>query len=86
MGQRPNQGLQRTALRARKIGAFLKPGNSPTAFSIYDYAAAEAQAVGPPPLQSIHFTRLHREQCAYVSARTLSGLLTGQSSRAPRAT
>jgi len=41
--------MQRTALRARKIVAFLKAGISPTAFPIYQCAAADAQTVGPPP-------------------------------------
>jgi len=42
----PNTGLQRTALCAREIIAFLKSGIDPTAFPIYGCAAAEAQAVG----------------------------------------
>jgi hypothetical protein len=46
-----NKGLQRTALCARKIVAFLKPGFSPTAFPIYCSAAAEAQTVGREPVQ-----------------------------------
>jgi len=46
-GLPPNQGLQRTALRAHKIGAFLKAAHCSTTFPIYDCAAAEAQAVGP---------------------------------------
>src|SRR5262249_21151313 len=41
----PNKGLQRTALCTRKIGAFLQVGISPSAFPIYEGAAAEAQAV-----------------------------------------
>ena len=45
-GHPPNTGLQRTALRAREIVAILKGGISPTVFSIYRCAAAEAQAVG----------------------------------------
>jgi hypothetical protein len=48
-GLPPNQGLQRTALRAHKIGAFLKAAHCSTAFPIYDSAAAEAQAVGRQP-------------------------------------
>ena len=40
-------GMQRTALRARKIGAFLKSGIGPSAFPIYQCAAADAQTVGP---------------------------------------
>ena len=48
MGRRPNQGLQRTALWADKIAAILKPGITPKAFPVYECAAAEAQAVGPP--------------------------------------
>jgi hypothetical protein len=39
--------MQRTALRARKIGAFLKAGISPTVVTIYQCAAADAQAVSP---------------------------------------
>jgi hypothetical protein len=38
--------MQRTALCARKIEAILKSGISPTAFPIYECAAADAQAVG----------------------------------------
>jgi hypothetical protein len=38
-------GMQRTALCACKIGAILKLGSSPTAFPIYECAAADAQAV-----------------------------------------
>jgi hypothetical protein len=38
--------MQRTALRARKIGAFLKVGISATAVPIYECAAADAQTVG----------------------------------------
>jgi len=45
-GLPPNQGLQRTALRADKIVAILKSDFGWTAFSIYGCAAAEAQAVG----------------------------------------
>ena len=45
-GLPPNQGLQRTALGAHKIGAILKSGINPSAFPIYECAAAEAQAVG----------------------------------------
>jgi hypothetical protein len=41
-----NTGMQRTALRARKIVAFLKAGIDPTAFLIYRCAAADAQPVG----------------------------------------
>jgi len=44
-----NKGLQRTALCAREIRAFLKAGISPTAFLIYECAAAEAQAVRRQP-------------------------------------
>ena len=44
---RPNKGLQRTALCAHKIAAILKAGIRPTAFPIYECAAAEAQTVGP---------------------------------------
>jgi len=43
----PNTGLQRTALGADKIAAILELGISPTAFPIYQCAAAEAQAVRP---------------------------------------
>ena len=39
--------MQRTALCARKIVAFLKAGIGPTAFPIYGCAAADAQPVGP---------------------------------------
>jgi len=38
--------MQRTALRAREIVAFLKVGIGPNAFPIYGCAAADAQAVG----------------------------------------
>jgi hypothetical protein len=47
-GLPPNQGLQRTALRADKIVAILKSDFGWAAFSIYGCAAAEAQAVGRP--------------------------------------
>ena len=43
----PNQGLQRTALYAHKIGLFLKSEFGSKAFPIYECAAAEAQAVSP---------------------------------------
>ena len=46
---RPNQRLQRTALCAREIGAFLKDSFGPIVLSIYDCAAAEARAVGRAP-------------------------------------
>jgi hypothetical protein len=46
--RQPNTGMQRTALRAHKIGAFLKVGVSPSAVPIYQCAAADAQTVGPP--------------------------------------
>jgi len=39
--------MQRTALRARKIVAFLKAGIGPAVFPIYQCAAADAQTVGP---------------------------------------
>jgi hypothetical protein len=42
----PNKGMQRTALCARKIVAFLNVRISPTVFPIYQCAAADAQAVG----------------------------------------
>ncbi len=45
--------MQRTALRARKIIAFLKVGISPTVLPIYGCAAADAQAVGPLLLTSV---------------------------------
>jgi hypothetical protein len=48
-----NTGMQRTALGARKIVAFLKVRISPTVFPIYWCAAADAQAVGPALLMSI---------------------------------
>jgi len=38
--------MQRTALCARKIVAFLKVGIGPTVFPIYWCAAADAQPVG----------------------------------------
>jgi hypothetical protein len=38
-------GLQRTALCAREIGAILTAGIGPSAFPIYECAAADAQAV-----------------------------------------
>ncbi len=41
----PNTGMQRTALCARKIGAFLKVGISWTPVPIYGCAAADAQTV-----------------------------------------
>jgi hypothetical protein len=41
-----NTGMQRTALCARKILAFLKAGISPTPVPIYECAAADAQTVG----------------------------------------
>src|SRR5262245_6095982 len=44
----PNTGLERTALCADKIGAFLKAGFRTIAFPIYWCAAAQAQAVRPP--------------------------------------
>jgi hypothetical protein len=44
-----DERLQRTALCADKIAAILSAGIGPTAFLIYRCAAAEAQAVGPPP-------------------------------------
>ncbi len=47
----PNRRLQRTALCARKIAAFLKAGISLTAISSYGCAAAEAQAVSPPSIK-----------------------------------
>ncbi len=49
----PNTGMQRTALCARKIGAFLKVGISWTPVPIYGCAAADAQTVG----------RLRQSQC-----------------------
>src|SRR5690349_18020386 len=50
-----NKGLQRTALCADKIGAFLKAGSNQRAFPIYGCAAAEAQAVGPATSSRLHF-------------------------------
>jgi len=44
---RPNTGMQRTALRAHKIAAFLKAGIGPSTFPIYRCAAADAQTVRP---------------------------------------
>jgi hypothetical protein len=48
MGRRPNTGMQRTALCARKIAAFLKSGIGSRPVPIYRCAAADAQPVGPP--------------------------------------
>jgi hypothetical protein len=45
-----NTGLQRTALCARKIGAFLKVRIGSKPLPIYQCAAADAQAVGRQPI------------------------------------
>ena len=50
----PNTGMQRTALCARKIVAFLKAGIGPTAFPIYQCAAADAQPVRRPWQRDCH--------------------------------
>ncbi len=71
----PNTGLQRTALCAHKIGAFLKAGIGPTTFPIYERAAAEAQAVGwqsinalPLCMLSIGATLRTRSSCGDPSS------------------
>jgi hypothetical protein len=46
MKEPPNKPFQLTPLRGRKIGAFLKTGNSPSAFPIKSGGAAERQGVG----------------------------------------
>ncbi len=43
---RPNMGMQRTALCAHKIGAFVKVGIGSKRIPIYRCAAANAQTVG----------------------------------------
>ena len=49
-GVPPNTGMQRTALCAHKIGAFLKAGIGATPVPIYWCAAADAQTVGWQPV------------------------------------
>jgi hypothetical protein len=67
--------MQRTALCARKIVAFLNAGISPTVIPIYRCAAADAQPVGPqsiillPDCQQTWFkfyalTATHQHVCA----------------------
>jgi hypothetical protein len=51
-------GMQRTALCARKIVAFLKAGIGPSLFLIYWRAAADAQAVRPQMQGPTRFTHL----------------------------
>ncbi len=55
-----NTGMQRTALRARKIGAFLNAGIGSTAYSIYRCAAADAQTVGR------HINLVHDDMLLYL--------------------
>jgi len=59
---RPNQGLQRTALCAHKIGAILKVGISSKAFPTYGCAAAEAQA-GRPRENGISILYSRNREC-----------------------
>jgi hypothetical protein len=60
MPTRPNEGLERTALCAEKIAAILKPRINSKALPIYECAAAQAQAVGPPN-NAAPLKRPHRE-------------------------
>jgi len=65
--------LQRTALGAHKIVAFLKPGISPTAFLIYRCAAAEAQGVGRH--YAVQYQKAyHPEATPMISTHDLSQL------------
>jgi hypothetical protein len=66
-GLPPNQGLQRTALRADKIVAILKSDFGWIALSIYGCAAAEAQSVGP--------LNPYRSPATSISGLAVSGIL-----------
>jgi hypothetical protein len=68
-----NTGMQRTALCARKIVAFLKLGFGSTPVPIYRCAAADAQPVGPRPISAYATSKLAlvAAQCLSLPARTL---------------
>lgn len=55
--------MQRTALRARKIGTFLKAGIGSTPVPIYGCAAADAHPVGPQTCALVSF----QNECLGIS-------------------